>query len=55
MMSESAESEMPSSLSQSKDLKSSMDIRAKNRVNGSKRVMVLTKSNNLIEDQAISA
>lgn len=51
MMSESADSEMPSSVHQSKEFKSSVDIRgAKGKMNMSKSIM-RTKSNNFAEDK----
>lgn len=45
MMSESADSEMPSSVNQSKEFRSSMDIRGKTKMTMSKSIM-RTKSNN---------
>jgi hypothetical protein len=50
MMSESADSEMPSSVNQSKEFRSSMDIRGKGKLTMSKSIM-RTKSNNFGEDK----
>jgi hypothetical protein len=55
MMSESADSEMPSSVHQSKEFRSSMDIRGgKGKMSMSKSIM-RTKSNNFGEDKGTNA